>query len=167
MEVGFSLGTNLGDRFKNLTDAKERLLAFDDTELLALSSAYDTQPVGVKDEYMDMTFLNSVVIINTSASCETWLERIGNIEQELGRVREGDRNAPRPIDIDILYAGDAIIDSGGLQVPHPRWAERRFVVEPLAEVRPELVLPGIGEPVARVLEGLAAGEAVAKLEQGW
>jgi 2-amino-4-hydroxy-6-hydroxymethyldihydropteridine diphosphokinase len=73
-------------------------------------------------------------------------------------VRTEDRNAPRPIDIDIIFCGDEVVDSDLLQVPHARWAERRFVVQPLADVRPELVLPGTDEPVRKILAEMPDNE---------
>lgn len=167
MEIGFSLGTNLGNRQAHMSEARRRISAFPDTAEVAASSLYDTQPVGVKDEYREMNFLNAVLIVETEATCEAWLKRLGRIETDMGRVRGEDRNAPRPIDIDILYAGDALIDSGGLQVPHPRWAERRFVVAPLAEVRPDLSLPGAGRPVKDVLAELPEEEGVEVLGDPW
>ena len=84
----------------------------------------------------------------------------------MGRHRGLDRFAPRAIDIDIIYVGDVHIESGGLVVPHPRWMERRFVVQPLADVRPDLFLPGAGRVVREVL-GQLKGEAVTRLDRSW
>ena len=78
----------------------------------------------------------------------------------MGRVRGMDRNAPRPIDIDILYADDVMIDDDDLTLPHPRWSERRFVVQPLADVRPALCIPGQNRTVAEILAGMPATPTV-------
>ena len=85
----------------------------------------------------------------------------------LGRERSEDRNAPRPIDIDIVYAGDQIIEGSGLEVPHPRWAERRFVVQPLSDVRPEMVLPQANKNVVDILECLPQDEGLTLFEERW
>jgi 2-amino-4-hydroxy-6-hydroxymethyldihydropteridine diphosphokinase len=167
MEVGFSLGSNLGDRLGNLRSAKEHLLAVPGTRLLAQSPVYDTEPVGVKPAYRDMHFYNSVVVVESPETSEAWLERVGRIEAALGRERAEDRYAPRTIDIDLLYAGNQNVEQGGLTLPHPRWATRRFVVQPLADVRPDLVLPGTGRTVREVLEALPPTEAVTLLTRTW
>jgi len=167
MEVGFSLGSNLGDRLANLSEAKRRVLEQSETQLLAYSSAYQTSPVGVLPQHAHLHFLNAVLIVETSVSAEEWLERIWTIERALGRVRGRDRNAPRTIDIDILYAGDACIDSQGLVVPHPRWTKRRFVVQPLADVRPDLRLPGVGRTVRDVLAAFSDNERIELYASKW
>lgn len=167
MELGFSLGSNLGDRLAYLRDARQALLAFPGTGLLAQSPVYETEPVGVKPEYAEMPYLNAVLVVESEDPAQVWLERLGQIETALGRVRTGDRFAPRTIDIDILYAGDEVIDSGGLVVPHPRWATRRFVLQPLADLRPQLVLPGSGQCVEAILRQLPPGEKVRKLGGTW
>lgn len=167
VEIGFSLGSNLGNRLRNLAAARNRLLAYPEARLLAQSAVYETEPVGVRPEYTHLRFLNAVLIINSGLPVEPWLVRLGEVEQALSRVRTADRYAPRTIDIDILYAGNSCIDSGGLVVPHPRWAQRRFVVAPLAEVRPGLILPGAGRTVQSVLASLPPGEACTRLASDW
>ena len=92
---------------------------------------------------------------------------IGKIEKNLGRERTEDRNAPRPIDIDIIYAGDQIIDGGGLEVPHPRWAERRFVVQPLNDIRPNMILPQMNQPVSVILNSLPKDEGLSVFDEKW
>lgn len=175
MEFGLSLGSNLGDRTAHLRTARERILATRDATLVAASSLYETEPVGVQEKYRDMKFVNSVLIIESDESAEDWLPWLNEIETELGRVRGEDKNAPRPIDIDILYAGDRCIGSrgtseeqvdGSLIVPHPRWTQRRFVIEPLAEVRGELILPNQHQTVAELLATLDDAPLV-KLDVDW
>lgn len=166
MEIGFSLGSNLGDRIAHLRTAKRHLLDVPGTRWLAQSRLFETEPVGVQPAYADLKFINAVLIVDTPHTAEYWLSKLHAIEHAMGRQRGADRNAPRAIDVDILFAGTDCIDSGGLVVPHPRWAQRRFVVAPLAEVRPDLILPGAGQTVAAILADLQ-GEAVTPLAEEW
>lgn len=154
VEAGFSLGSNLGDRLEWLRSARDALAAVPGCRLLARSPVYETEPVGVRDEYLDLKYLNAVVIVGGPLRAMDWIAELGRIETTLGRVRAADRYAPRTIDIDLLYCGDAVVDSGGIVVPHPRWAERRFVVQPLADVRPDLRVPGSTAAVAGLLGSL-------------
>ncbi len=166
MEIGFSLGSNRGDLVAHMKDAKRRILAYPETEFVGQSPLYETEPVGVASEYAHLKFMNAVLVVNSACTPAEWLERLHALEHEMGRWRTEDRNAPRTIDVDILYAGAECIDSGGLVVPHPRWAQRRFVVQPLADVRPDLVLPGAGKSVREILADLQ-GEAVTEHTREW
>ncbi len=167
MEIGFSLGSNMHNRKRLLMQAKTLLLSAPRTQFVDQSPIYETTPVDVKPEYQDMAYLNSVVIVESKLPLESWLSYIGKIEINLGRERSDDRNAPRPIDIDIIYAGEQIIDGGGLEVPHPRWAERRFVVHPLCDVRPELVLPEAHQSVSSILGTLPQDEGLSVFDERW
>ena len=167
LEIGFSLGSNLRDRLENLKAAKECLLSFPEARLAEQSSVYETEPIGVRPEHAHLQFLNAVIIIRSSWPVEPWLAKVGAIEAELARDRIEDRCAPRTMDIDILYAGNSCIDSGGLVVPHPRWAQRRFVVQPLADVRPDLILPGAGKTVREILNALPPGERCVVFAENW
>lgn len=167
MEIGFSLGSNLYNRKRLLMQAKNLLLSAPRTRYVDQSPIYETTPVDVKPEYQDMAYLNSVVIVESELPVESWLSYIGKIEKNLGRERTEDRNAPRPIDIDIIYAGDQIIDGGGLEVPHPRWAERRFVVQPLSDVRPNMILPASKKPVCEILNALPPDSGLSVFEDRW
>jgi 2-amino-4-hydroxy-6-hydroxymethyldihydropteridine diphosphokinase len=167
MEIGFSLGSNLYNRKRLLMQAKNLLLSAPRTRYVDQSPIYETTPVDVKPEYQSMAYLNSVVIVDSELPMESWLSYIGKIEKNLGRERTEDRNAPRTIDIDIIYAGDQIIDGGGLEVPHPRWAERRFVVQPLNDIRPNMILPEMNQPVAMVLRSLPPDEGLSIYEERW
>ncbi|MCF7818447.1 MAG: 2-amino-4-hydroxy-6-hydroxymethyldihydropteridine diphosphokinase [Kiritimatiellales bacterium] len=167
MEIGFSLGSNLHNRKRLLMQAKNLMLSAPRTRFVAQSPIYETTPVDVKPEYADMAYLNSVVILESDLPIESWLSYIGKIETNLGRVRVDDRNAPRPIDIDIIYAGEQIIDGGGLEVPHPRWAQRRFVVQPLCDVRPNLVLPEAHKPVSAILRTLPPDAGLRVFDEKW
>ena len=167
MEIGFSLGSNMYNRKRLLMQAKNLLLSAPRTRFVDQSPIYETTPVDVKPEYAEMAYLNSVVVLESELPLESWLSYIGKIETNLGRVRTEDRNAPRPIDIDIIYAGDQVIDGDELEVPHPRWAERRFVVQPLCDVRPDRVLPESHQPVAEVLRSLPADDGLSVFEERW
>ena len=168
MESGFSLGSNLYNRKRLLMQAKNLLLSAPRTTFVDQSPIYETTPIDVKPEYQEMTYLNSIVIVDSELPLDSWLSYIDKIEQNLGRERDvEDRNAPRPIDVDIIYAGDQIIDSGGLEVPHPRWAERRFVVEPLSDVRPDMVLPEASKSVKEILRALPPDEGMHVFDVRW
>ena len=168
MEIGFSLGSNLYNRKRLLMQAKNLLLSAPRTRFVDQSPIYETTPVDVKPEYQDMAYLNSILIVESQLPLESWRSYIEKIETMLGRDRnDEDRNAPRPIDIDIIYAGEQIVDSGGLVVPHPRWAQRRFVVQPLNYVRPEMVLPEAQKPVREILDTLPPDEGLCVFENQW
>jgi len=167
MEIGFSLGSNLYNRKRLLMQAKNLLLSAPRTNFVDQSPIYETTPVDVKPEYRDMAYLNSIVIVDSELPLESWLSYIGKIETNLGRERTEDRNAPRPIDIDMIYANGQVVDSDGLEVPHPRWTERRFVVQPLCDVRPELVLPEAHKPVAEILRSLPQDDDLSIFDERW
>jgi 2-amino-4-hydroxy-6-hydroxymethyldihydropteridine diphosphokinase len=167
MEIGFSLGSNLYNRKRLLMQAKNLLLSAPRTRFVDQSPIYETTPVDVRPEYQEMIYLNSVVVVESELPLESWLSYIGKIEKNLGREKSEDRNAPRPIDVDIIYAGDQVVDSGGLVVPHPRWAERRFVVQPLNDVRPGLVLPEANRSVADILRMLPPDDGMLVFDEHW
>jgi len=166
LPVGLALGSNLGDRWAHLRAARDYLAAFhqgDDDA--AVSPVYETDPVDCPPGAAP--FLNAVMEISTSLDPEELLARTGAFERRLGRDATRERNAPRPIDIDILYAGDRQIRNAALEVPHPRLTRRRFVVQPLAEIRPRLVLPGQSRTVAELLALLPATPAVGQVAAAW
>ena len=135
--VFVALGSNLGDREANLARALLRI--DDELGLVACSTFVETDPVGVTDQ---PRFLNAVAELRTDVPPRELLERLLEIERELGRDRSNQaRWGPRTIDLDLLLYGDEKIDEPGLTVPHPRLAERRFVLEPLHELDPDLALP--------------------------
>ena len=167
MEIGFSLGSNQGDRLAYLQAARDRLLLYNDAVLLDQSSVYSTDPVDVAPDYAAYDFLNAVILLESEISAEEWLVRLGNVEQEFGRIRSGGYHEPRTIDIDILFAGYRRIDSVDLTIPHPRWSERSFVLAPLTEVRPHLVLPGEPRAVKHVWRALRGKQRVEKVIESW
>ena len=144
------LGANLGDREATIASALELLAREDGVEVVAVSSLRDTEPVGMVDQ---PRFLNGAVAVETQLSPRDLLNRLLAVERELGRTREGPRFGPRTIDLDLLVYGDEVVDEPGLTVPHPRLAERRFALEPIAELNPDLVVPGRGR-VSDLLLGL-------------
>jgi len=167
METGLSLGSNLGDRLAHLRTARQRLGALPGVRLLAAAPVYETEPVGVQPEFRHLAFLNTILILEGDVAPAEWRRRTAQIEDELGRVRSADKFAPRTLDIDVLYVGDHCVDEGGLVIPHPRWMLRRFVLQPLADVRPDLLLPGATQTVRQTLEKLPAGEAVKPFCTTW
>jgi 2-amino-4-hydroxy-6-hydroxymethyldihydropteridine diphosphokinase len=136
------LGANLGDREATIRAALHALPG-----VVAVSSLRETDPVGVVDQ---PRFLNGVAAVETDLSARELLEELLAIERELGRERR-ERWGPRTIDLDLLLYGEETIDEPGLTVPHPRLHERRFALEPLAELAPDAVIPGRG----RVSDALA------------
>ena len=166
MEVGLSLGSNMGDRLAHMRTARDEIKQWDGVRLIAQSRLYETEPVDVTEDIRHLEFLNAVLIVESDRSAGQWMENLHLLEFRMGRVRGADRNDPRPMDVDILYIDDECIDSGGIIVPHPRWAKRRFVVQPLSEVRPEMILPGAGKCVREILAGLS-GEKVSVYLNDW
>jgi 2-amino-4-hydroxy-6-hydroxymethyldihydropteridine diphosphokinase len=145
------IGSNLGDPRRQIEAALELLRQESGIEVLAVSRLRETEPVGYLGQ---PRFLNGAVALETELPPRELLDRLLALERRLGRVRgHGPRFGPRTIDLDLLLYGDETIDEPGLQVPHPRLAERRFALEPLAELDPSLEIPGSG-PVQGLLAGL-------------
>lgn len=156
--AGIALGSNLGDRMHNLRAALAALreIAAPREPVLA-APVYQTEPRLCPPGSPD--FLNTVVEIGFDGGPLELLARTRCIEQHLGRTRGEERNTPRTIDIDLLYLGDAMLGEVQLTLPHPRIGERRFVLQPLADIRPELVLPGHTQTITEMLAGLKADES--------
>ena len=154
--VYLGLGSNLGDRAAYLQSAVDELKARD-LRLRRVSSLYETEPVGLREQGW---FLNQVAEFETELFPLQLLQRIQRIERKLGRRRilvDG----PRTIDIDILLYGNAIVKAAGLEIPHPRYRERRFVLEPLAELNPALKDPETRKTVTAMLDAVR-GQVVRK-----
>jgi 2-amino-4-hydroxy-6-hydroxymethyldihydropteridine diphosphokinase len=146
--VYVGLGSNLGDREVTIRRALELLAAEGDIQVAAVSSLRETDPVGYEDQ---PRFLNGAAALRTELDPLALLDRLHAVERHLGRERAGPRFGPRTIDLDLLLYGGEQVDEPGLEIPHPRLAERRFVLEPLAELDDSLEVPGRG----RVRELLA------------
>lgn len=149
--VGIALGSNLGDRLSHLQRAVERLrqIAVPGKPFLS-APVYQTEPLLCPTGSPD--FFNSVVELSFKGTAAELLHITQEIERSLGRLPQAERNAPRVIDLDLLYFGDRRIDSESLVLPHPRIGERRFVLQPLACIRPELVLVGQVQTIAELLD---------------
>jgi 2-amino-4-hydroxy-6-hydroxymethyldihydropteridine diphosphokinase len=153
-----SLGSNLGDRAANLDAAIAALGSLG--EILKVSSFYETAPVDVTHQPW---FLNCVVGLETEKMPKQLLSSVLKIERQLGRNRAKEQNkGPRTIDLDILLFGNSIIDSKELTVPHPAMHLRRFVLEPFAEIAPEIIHPVLKQTVRQLLNALPPGQAVRK-----
>ncbi len=155
--VYLSLGSNLGGRAANLTAAIDRLRGLG--EVLAISSFYETEPVEFTAQRW---FLNGVVKLSTEKMPRQLLQGILDIERQMGRRRVRDKG-PRLIDIDILLFGNSMVAAKGLTIPHPAMHARRFVLEPLAEIAPEVRHPVLQRTMRELRDGLPAGQAVRKL----
>ncbi len=151
----------MGDREENLRQALRELRSVVVVE--AVSSLYESEPVGYRDQPW---FLNAVCRGRTDLEPAALLEAVKKIERDLGR-QEGPRFGPRPVDVDILFYDDLVLDTPSLQIPHPRMAERAFVLVPLAEVAPSLVHPLTGDTVAEMLADLRQHEEVRLVKRQW
>jgi 2-amino-4-hydroxy-6-hydroxymethyldihydropteridine diphosphokinase len=149
MKAYIGVGANLGDREATIREAV-RLLG---PEVVAVSRLRETPPWGYADQ---PAFLNGAILLETALQPRALLERLLEVERELGRTREGPRYGPRTIDLDLLLYEGVEVDEPGLQVPHPRLHERAFALEPLLDLDPELELPGRGQ-LADLLAGLQSG----------
>jgi 2-amino-4-hydroxy-6-hydroxymethyldihydropteridine diphosphokinase len=145
-QVYLALGTNLGDRLRQLKQALDHLESLGSVE--RLSRCYETKPVGYQEQ---PDFLNLACRFTTQLEPDELLKKLKAIEQQMGR-EPSFRNAPRPIDIDILFFDDLVLDSADLVIPHPRISERAFVLAPLADIEPEIVHPVLGLTVREMLE---------------
>lgn len=153
MTFGIALGSNLGDRAANLRRGVELLLQqVPQCRVTEKGGVYETEPVDCAPE--TQAFLNSVIEIEASCTPSELHGHLAAIEIELGRPPVREKNAPRTLDLDLLYAGDFVSDDPALIVPHPRLHLRRFVLQPLAEIRPDLKLPGHESTISEHLAAL-------------
>ena len=151
VNVAVALGSNLGDRARHLAEALAALVG--PLHDIRSSRFYDTDPVGVMNQ---PRFLNAAAVGVTTLPAGALLAALLDIESRFGRQRPYE-GAPRTLDLDLILYGDAVIAEAGLMVPHPRFRERRFVLEPLAEVAPDWVDPVTGKTVVELLRMVDGG----------
>jgi 2-amino-4-hydroxy-6-hydroxymethyldihydropteridine diphosphokinase len=166
MRTAVTLGSNLGDRLENLRAARQQIIDLDKVQPPILYSAiYETEPVGC--EPGASKFLNAAVEFGYEGDPVQLLEQLVRIEESLGRKRDHRKNVSRTIDIDLLYCGHRQIDNERLQLPHPRMHLRKFVLQPLADIRPELIVPNQTKAIRQLLaESDESGEMV-RLTDDW
>lgn len=166
MRAGVAVGSNLGERLANLRNARKDIAALSGVLPPMRSSAlYETEPVGC--EKGAPKFLNAAIEFGYAGEARELLRALAAIEKLLGRSATHGRNVSRTIDLDLLYFGELEIETAEMQLPHPRINEREFVLRPLADIRPDLVLPRQTIPVAALLLQLAGGGAVVQVTAEW
>jgi 2-amino-4-hydroxy-6-hydroxymethyldihydropteridine diphosphokinase len=161
MRAYIGLGSNVGEREENLVRAISLLDSSPGIRVLRQASLYETEPVGVEAQPW---FFNTVVEVEAELAPGELLRRLKEIEKALGREDRG-RWGPREIDLDLLLYGDLVMEEDGLVLPHPELHRRRFVLEPLCELAPELIHPRLGRPLRELLAGLDERKKVIRL--GW
>jgi len=167
MEIGISLGSNKGNRVEFLQAAKNMICEKFEADLISQSSIYETSPVDVKNKFLDKYYLNSFMIINTNIDVKKIWDYVNEIEKKLGRIRNNEVNIPRNIDIDIIYIDKTTINTKTLSVPHPRWFKRMFVLKPLVELKPTLILPHQKESVKELYLNLKSNEEIKLYQAKW
>ena len=166
MRAGVALGSNLGNRLANLRNARKDLAKLSGVlPPMRASAIYETEPVDC--EPGATTFLNAVVELEYSGPVLDLLRELRAIERRGGRPASPARNLSRTIDLDLLYFGELEVETAELQLPHPRIADREFVLRPLADVRPDFILPKQTEPVGALLARVPAGPAVVQIDAEW
>jgi len=166
MRTAVALGSNIGDRLENLRAARKAVLGLTNVEPPILSSAvYETEPVGC--EPGAGKFLNAVVELEYDDDPQRLFEQLIQIEEGLGRKRDHPRNVSRTIDIDLLYCGGQLINDKRLQLPHPRLHLREFVLQPLADIRPALMLPNQKKNIRELLTEVERSGQVIRFAEEW
>jgi 2-amino-4-hydroxy-6-hydroxymethyldihydropteridine diphosphokinase len=166
MRTAVALGSNLGDRLENLRTARRQITELAQVQSpLVFSSIYETEPIDC--ERGAAKFLNAVIEFDYKGDPVRLLEQLSRVEESLGRRRDHPKNVSRTVDIDLLYCGDRQIETERLQLPHPQTHLRKFVLQPLADIRPDLILPGQRKTVRELLaESDDSGEVV-RLMNDW
>jgi 2-amino-4-hydroxy-6-hydroxymethyldihydropteridine diphosphokinase len=165
MRAGVALGSNLGERLANLRNARKEIVTMPGTlPPLRCSAIYETEPVDCENGAAK--FFNAVIEFGYAGQPIELRRELAAIERVLGRPAAHERNVSRQIDLDLLYFGEVTIETAELQLPHPRIVEREFVLRPLAEIRPDLVLPGQTEAVDVLLLRLPM-TGVVRLDLEW
>ena len=166
MRAAIALGSNLDDRLANLQRARDQIRALDGmTEPTVQSAVYETSPVDCEPGAQN--FYNAVIEIGFEKSADALFEALQKIEQALGRERNYERNVSRTIDLDLLYFGSERRSDALLQLPHPRMTERKFVLQPLCDIAPDLRLPGQTKNVGELLAQLQDQGKITRLRENW
>lgn len=166
MRIAVAIGSNLGERLANLRNARKDIAALSGAlPPMRSSGIYETKPVGC--EKGAAKFLNAAIEFGYAGEALDLLHKLATIEKLLGRPATHPRNVSRTIDLDLLYFGDLEIESAELQLPHPRIPEREFVLRPLADIRPDLILPKQSEPVSALLLRFTDATAVVRVDLEW
>jgi len=152
-----ALGSNLGDRDAHLRKALAALQATDGIEVVAASPVYETDPVGPPPQG---PYLNAAVQLKTALSPTALLDRLLEIENSQGRSRGPERNAARTLDLDLLFYGERVVTLSDLEIPHPRLAERAFVLAPLRDLAPDWIHPVLGDTVDALFDRVCDPAAV-------
>jgi 2-amino-4-hydroxy-6-hydroxymethyldihydropteridine diphosphokinase len=156
----------MGDRLENLRAARRAIASLPSISMPLLASPiYETEPVGC--ETGAGRFWNAVLEIGFEGGAEALLARTRQIEITHGRAADHPRNVSRPIDIDLLYFGETILNEKDLQLPHPRMFSRRFVLQPLADIRPDLVVPGQRQSARELLAQVGGSATLVALPEQW
>lgn len=154
--MAIALGSNLGDRLENLRFGRQELLSRGDLERVECSPVYETIPVDCPPG--SGNFLNAVLTGETIFEPEEWLDLMLAIEEDAGRLRNGLCNAPRPLDLDLLSCGPFLRDTPRLVIPHPGLRSRKFVLQPLLDLNPDLLVPGLDRTVREMLASCSSSE---------
>jgi 2-amino-4-hydroxy-6-hydroxymethyldihydropteridine diphosphokinase len=165
MRVGIALGSNLGDRLGNLRAARHAIVNLIGAKAQLISPVYETDPVGC--EPGAGKFLNAVLETEYNGDPTELLDEVIRVEESLGRDRNHDQNISRKIDIDLLYADELNIQNERLQLPHPRMHLRKFVLRPLADIRPDLILPNQRNTVSELLAQVQDSTKVTCFSEKW
>ncbi|MDD2850786.1 MAG: 2-amino-4-hydroxy-6-hydroxymethyldihydropteridine diphosphokinase [Desulfuromonadaceae bacterium] len=160
MDAYIALGSNIGDRELNLLRAVAELGRLPDSKVTALSSFYETSPVG---PIAQESFYNAVLRLSTTLDARTLLNRLQYIESSIFKRIRTIHLGPRRMDLDLLLYGDRVLSEEHLEVPHPRMSERRFVLQPLSEIAPDLLHPTSGKTIRQLLAALTSDEKVSKI----
>ena len=161
MRAGVALGSNIEPRLAHLREARRLLLGLQsERQPVLCSKVYETSPVDCPPG--SSPFLNAALELCTELSPQQLLLRFKSIESQLGRANALPRNSPRPIDIDLLYCDNIVLAEPNLTIPHPGLSRRRFVLQPLSDIRPDLVLPRFTRNVRQLLDDLRTNEEVSE-----
>ena len=166
VKAGIALGSNLSDRHAQIAAGRDFVFSLHEgAEAALVSGMYETEPVDCAPG--TAAFLNAVVEIETSLGPMDLLQKLRDHERTLGRAEDRAKNSPRELDLDLLYSDDLRLVSSTLALPHPRMTARRFVLQPLADIRADLVLPGQTANVAQLLSALSPEPAVRLVAREW